>query len=296
MEGSLTVEVALVLPIFIYVVIAFIYFLQILRLQECLQNAITETGLFTAKYAYVYDYVREYGKGNSNNNTDNEERSSDENKDSHSISSIEAVIAKSINSSYYKLKIQDYLDVNFIDQFCVKNGFNGISTHLSSFLEEDAAVDIVLRYDIKLPLQFLHMKDIPVLQRVRLRGWIGHKVALKSGTPDSSDQTEGDERIVYITETGTVYHYYRDCSHLDLSVHEVNINQIHTLRNEGGGKYTPCDLCKDSVFEETQSVYITDYGDRYHYSLTCSGLKRTIITISISQVGDRSLCSRCSAR
>ncbi|MFU0827952.1 MAG: hypothetical protein ACFWTJ_10570 [Lachnoclostridium sp.] len=316
-KGSLTVEAALVLPIFIYIIVAFLYFLQIIRLQEYLQNAITKTAFYTAKYAFVYDYINEYGTKN-NNSTDNKltDKSNTDNnadinkkttyhnqsddtsgyKEKNSSFSLEEIIAKNIDSTYYKLKIRDYLNVAKIDQFCIKDGFNGIHTHLSGFLEEDDAVDIVLSYDIRLPLRFFHIKDIPVLQRVRLRGWTGHKVSLKEETIDPSDQTKDNERMVYITETGAVYHYYKDCSHLDLSVREVDVHQIDDLRNKSGGKYKQCDLCKDSNSDKVSSLFITDFGDRYHNNLNCSGLKRTVITIPISQVGGRKLCNRCGAR
>ncbi len=303
-HGSLTVEAALVLPVFIYIIIAFIYFLQIIRLQESLQNAITETGLFSAKYAYVYDYVTEYGKEDTNHPADTKEMTETngigetpaENTQNNLSSSVEEVIAKTIDSAYYKVKMQDYLDISTINRFCIKNGFDGIHTYLSGFLKEDNAIDIIVSYDIRLPLMFLNIQDIPVMQRVRLRGWNGHRVALKNESSDSPSPSEDNEKMVYITETGTVYHLYRDCTYLRLSIREVNIGQVGNLRNEAGGKYTECNLCKDSAADGIQTVYITDSGDRYHWNLACSGLKRTVITIPISQVGDRNLCSRCRVR
>ncbi len=303
-HGSLTVEAALVLPIFIYIMIAFIYFLQIIRLQESLQNAITETGLFSAKYAYVYDYVTEYEKENTNHPADTKEKAelngvgenqAEDTKNSLSYS-MEEVIAKAIDSTYYKVKMQDYLDVSTINRFCIKHGFDGIHTYLSGFMKEDNAIDIIVSYDIRLPIMFFNIQDIPVMQRVRLRGWNGHKVALKNESPDSTSPGEENEKMVFITETGTVYHLFRDCTYLKLSIQEVNAGQVSGLRNEAGGKYTECNLCKDSAADGRQTVYITDSGDRYHYNLACSGLKRTIITIPVSQAGERNLCSRCRVR
>lgn len=303
-RGSLTVEAALVLPIFIYIIIAFVYFLQIIGIQENLQNAITETGFFTAKYAYVYDYLNEYEQNNDSQNDaqkenseedkDNSEKEeeSEENTKSKLESSIEAVIAKGIDSAYYKIKMQDYLDVNKINHSCIENGFDGVHTYLSSFMREDDAIDIILTYNIKLPLLFINLDEIPVMQRVRMRGWNGHEVAVKNAPSETTDE---NEEMVYITETGIVYHLYKDCTYLDLSIKEVNFNQIENLRNNSGGKYKKCSLCGDNVNESGQ-VYITDTGDRYHWNLNCSGLKRTIITIPKSEVGDRGLCSRCAAR
>ncbi len=278
------------LPVFIYAMIAFVYFLQIIGIQEKLQKAITETGLYTAKYAYVYDYIMEYEKDEHGNGKEEEQEEGI--KDSFK-ESIEAVIARSIDSTYYKAKMQDYLDVNIINHSCIENGYEGIHAYLSAFMEEGDAVDIILVYNIKLPLLFVNLDDIPVMQRVRLRGWSGHKVAAKNSSPESPEENED---IVYITETGTVYHLTKECTHLALSVSEVNYEQIDTLRNDSGGRYKKCSLCGNSGAAGQKTIFITNTGDRYHWNLNCSGLKRTIIAIPISEAGDRSLCTRCGSK
>jgi Flp pilus assembly protein TadG len=309
-KGILTVEAALVLPIFIYAIVAFIYFFQLIYLQEILQNAITETGLYSAKYAHLYDYFINYGKDvkeNNNAEVDGKDRK-DGNKNLNQVQTekntdlftkditrnLDVLIAKSIDSTFFKVKMQEYLDVDMINNSCIKNGFTGIHTFMSSYMEEDNMVDIIIMYDIKLPILFIHTTDIPIIQRVRLRGWNGHQVAKKgSETSESSD----DEDYVYITETGTVYHITKECTHLRLSINEISIDQVDAMRNDSGGKYKECELC-DSFADKTSGkvVYITDTGEKYHYSLNCSGLKRTIITILKSQVGDRKLCSRCGSK
>lgn len=303
-------EAALVLPIFIYAILAIIYFLQILWLQENLQNGITETGYFAAKYAYVYDYIQGYdGKDggipsetNSSQNQDSEsniakdyidnKKESLDEKKTKIESSLEGIIAKAIDSTFYKIKLKDYVDVDSINQSCIKDGYSGIQTYLSSFMIEEDVIDIILTYKIKLPLLFIVVDDIPMVQRVRLRGWSGTKVSLKSET---EDEMENDtEEMVYITEHGTVYHLSKECSHLTLSIKEASIDVIIDLRNDSGGKYKGCEICdKYKIEMENNKVYITVYGDRYHKSLSCSGLKRTIKAIPKSEMGDRNLCKRC---
>jgi len=303
------VEAALVLPIFIYAVLAIVYFLQILWLQEILQNGITETGYFAAKYGYVYDYIYNYESNDSTslpeedipksqdvsvsnvpeNYIDYEEETFDE-KRTNIESSVEGLIAKAIDSTFYKIKLKDYVDVDSINQSCIQGGYSGIQTYLSSFMEEEDTIDIILVYKVKLPLLFIKVDGLPMVQRVKLRGWSGTKVALKSDT----EETTEDSEIVYITEHGRVYHLNKECSHLNLSIKEAHIDDIKELRNDAGGKYKECEICdKYEIGLENHKVYITDYGDRYHKSLGCSGLKRTIKAIPKSEVGDRSPCKRC---
>jgi hypothetical protein len=286
--ASLTVEAALVLPIFIYAIAAFIYLIQIFFLQEYLQKGITETGYYCTKYAYVYNYLLNYDESQ---NKEEEEGSSD------IEAGIDTVIAHSIDSVFYKIKLQDYVNVDKVNQFCIKNGYFGINTILSSYMEEDEVVDIVLSYDIKLPLLFIKLDNMQMIQRVRMRGWSGHKVPPKITPGEESEDKDGDEKdgqTVYITENGTVYHLTKECSHLKLSIQKVAFSMIDSLRNESGGKYKKCAVCGGNQKPSNQdSVYITDEGDCYHKSLDCSGLKRTIIEVLLSEVGSRRPCQRC---
>ena len=100
-----------------------------------------------------------------------------------------------------------------------------------------------------------------------------------------------EETIVYITEDSRVYHRNRNCSHIMLSIRETTSGEVTSLRNNSGGKYKPCESCHSSLSDER--LYITTDGDRYHNSITCSGLKRTVRAVRLSEVGDRRPCSRC---
>ena len=87
-----------------------------------------------------------------------------------------------------------------------------------------------------------------------------------------------------------VYHKDYHCSHLDLSIRMTHLELVEGLRNENGGKYYPCEHC---VKGNGGNIYITNSGDRYHSSLSCSGLKRTIYAIPISEAAGKGACSRC---
>ncbi|MBQ2257432.1 MAG: pilus assembly protein, partial [Lachnospiraceae bacterium] len=61
-------------------------------------------------------------------------------------------------------------------------------------------------------------------------------------------------------------------------------------RNESREIYYPCEECGGSC---GNTVYITSHGNRYHATLSCSKLKRTVLAVPISQVGGRGACSKC---
>lgn len=110
------------------------------------------------------------------------------------------------------------------------------------------------------------------------RAWIGFT------------ELKNQEIYVYITPRGSVYHLHRDCSHLSLSIQCVTFQKASNSKNEYGQVYRSCELCGDAC---GALVYITSEGECYHSQRTCSGLKRTIRQIPISQTGSRSCCSRC---
>lgn len=256
-RASLTLEATLVLPIFIFSIITFIYLLQIMIIHDNLQEGITNIGLEAAKYGYVYDSLLE------------------ENKEDY--------------SAFFKVALYDNVDLKLLDGSCIKGGFAGIHTYLSNYMEENDIVDVIINYKIKIPTLFFNIDNFQIVQRAKLRGWSGYKPLAKFEEKTTEDT---DEEMVYITETGTVYHTSRECTHLQLSIKQVPFEQIENLRNDSGGKYKKCQRCGSNL-KPGNLVYITTNGDRYHINANCSGLKRTIKEVPLSQVKDRSLCERC---
>lgn len=285
--ASLTLEAALVMPIFMFSIITFIYFLQVIIIHDNLQEAITNIGLEAAKYGYVYDSLLEETKedGSKNKVSGTNIKSEDGIVDS----TLDKFIAKSIDSTFFKAALYDNVNPKLLENSCIKGGIGGIHTYLSNYMEENNTVDVVINYKIEIPTLFLKLNNFQVVQRAKLRGWNGYKPLTKIKGKTGEDI---EEEMVYITETGTVYHTSRECTHLKLSTKLVPFEQVENLRNNSGGKYKKCQICgSDSKIEGL--VYITTNGDRYHISGNCSGLKRTIKEVPLSKVKDRNLCERC---
>ncbi len=80
--------------------------------------------------------------------------------------------------------------------------------------------------------------------------------------------------------------------YLNLSIQSVEDVQIAEYRNESGEKYHKCELCADKI-NKFGRVYITNYGNKYHTDLNCSGIKRTIEMIRLSDVEGKGACSKC---
>lgn len=154
--------------------------------------------------------------------------------------------------------------------------------------DSDASGDnIVSRWKIQRIAPFSSVvgyKPASIYVCMKYRKWNGYDVLNASEGID-------EEEYVYITESGTRYHKSASCYHLVVDIHSVPQSRVSVQRNEYGEKYRPCEYCKGS---SSGLLYITPDGNRYHISPTCSGLKRTIKAVKLSEVGGRSACSDCA--
>lgn len=155
-----------------------------------------------------------------------------------------------------------------------------------SFINSDFSGDeirICVSYRLKLPLSFGRWKSIPVTQQVTYKKWTGEGAAGCS---------QEEQKYVYVTPYGKVYHLSAGCRYLDLTVRAVKSEDVSDMRNRDGSIYYACHCVKNV----SGSVYITDYGTSYHGKIDCSGLKRTVEKIPVQEAGSRQPCSFCGAK
>lgn len=187
---------------------------------------------------------------------------------------------KMVSVAALKLSIMKELNGSKEIESYVTGKAEGIQL-LQSQLEGDF-VDIHAVIHMKVPVRLLKKQEVKIARHVRCRKWNGWNC--------KSD--DGEEVWVYITETGSVYHRKKECTHLKLSVTSTSISQVKEKKNENGETYSACEKCAKKNSGQSV-VYITNQGNRYHYDLQCSGIKRTITMIKLSEVGNRAPCSRC---
>jgi len=264
LPGSLTIEAALVMPIVIVVLTALMSLIAMMGTELKLQQAMEVTGGRLAGYMCAAEALTAEEK-----NTLLREVSED-------------IVLTSISAELVREEITEELGGSFSDNTLIRGGLEGISFLGTRFDPGTQNITICATYDLQVPFFSILGASIRISQRTVRRAWTG-KVSEGSGA----------EEIVYITETGRVYHTSLSCSHLKLSISSVSRGSIEGRRNTDGAKYYPCELCGE---EEASTVFITSYGDRYHTNRNCSGLKRTIKSIPISQVGSRTLCKTCKRR
>ncbi|HEX3022130.1 MAG TPA: TadE family protein [Lachnospiraceae bacterium] len=318
-NASLTIEAALILPPFIFAICCLLFFLQVLYVQEAIQQGLYKTAKYSSEIAFGYDYVINYKADDESNAIDEPVQStevtpkeeqkvgigsaisvadSDNGAGSSQVSSSDEdaksdnLVSKVITIGAIRNKFCSVSDNKVLSMPCIANGENGILLSLSNYNDETDEIDIVAYYNIDIPIKMFGLQQIPALQRIKVKAFVGSK--MDDGTDDGEKDTNEDgsqDEIVFITETGTVYHRSRDCTHLKLSIKLVTCEELDSLRNASGGKYYPCEICGSN--EKQATYYITNQGGCYHSDIHCSGLKRTVYEIALSEVGSRSPCTRC---
>lgn len=185
-----------------------------------------------------------------------------------------------------KMNTRDFR--SFVNSSSIKSGINGIN-YLQSSDMYDNKKSMLVKGSYKVVVSCFFWRDINIvqLQSICFRPFVGESL--------KSDRNTSNERMVFITESGTVYHTSRDCTHLRLSVTDKKLKEVASLRNSSGGKYYPCEICVKENMTEASTVYIASNGNRYHKNRLCSGLKRSVTEIAYSEVGNRRLCTRCAS-
>lgn len=107
-----------------------------------------------------------------------------------------------------------------------------------------------------------------------------------------STETREIEEMVYLTESGNVYHKDLGCSYLNVSVTEVSGKRIKNLVNDYGNHYGACESCSKGQ-NPAAVVYVTQRGRNYHNKESCSALKRTVRMVKHSCTEGMAACSRC---
>ncbi len=264
--ASITLEASLVLPMFIFFFVNIMVLFNIIKVQSDMEAALHQTGSELSLMAFDLRFGEEVAGLSDGSGTGID------------------LIAGAAGTVLAREKIRDYLGEG-IEKSCVTGGFNGINFMQSKVLLTGDNIDLVMDYKVHPIIPLIGFKDFPVEARYFGHAWTGYDSSFGLDTGEVTDE------MVYVTEYGEVYHRNIDCVHLRLKVESVNTNDLKKLRNKDGKIYYPCEVCGANI--GAGNVFITGYGERYHSSVNCSGLKRKIYTIPLSEVGGRRPCSSC---
>lgn len=270
-NGSITIEATIILSILLLFLLSLYYFFIIINYQNIMQMSINNAAKSIERYAYVLERGEDYGY-----KTLTENSKIDIDKD---------ILNNGVGMVYAWNKVVSGEVEKYTSVTNVFKGKSGINILNSNFDMDSGKNDLVINYKIGIDLLGIKKINFKLVNRCYFRSWIGESII------DISDSIE--QKIVYIAPNGKVYHLYKNCSHIKLSVSSIMYKYIEDMRNSNGGKYYKCDKCVHKNIESGEVVYITETGSAYHLNSKCSGIKRSINETDISKVGNMKLCSRC---
>lgn len=255
-RGSITVETAIVLPIFLFAMLSVLMFCEAIRLSDNISVILAQNAKELSMYSYAKKYVGDVPAGRLGNIV--------------------------FSSTYVKNSTIQGLKKKNQQGDLIAGGYSGIVC-LQSKAGENEIIDLIASYQVSLPYSFLGQGEFKCIDRARVRAWTGYDNTQKEGI-------DAGEEIVYITKDSEVYHRERNCRHLNIKVIQALVSEMREKRNRNGGKYYACNFCGEA---KRGVVYLTEYGDKYHASVSCSRLKRDVYPVLRSEVQGRRLCKTC---
>lgn len=298
--GSVTVETALVLPVFLCVLCGLMLLGSLLLTEARIQYALARTAdVYAAQYAVERLADNQGGSGSSS--TGSGSLSAGQAGSSGSGGGSGSPSASQTGSASLSEKVRGLADgllqkaglqavfhsvyeETSMDEICIRGGRAGIRLSVSSQGEEDATVKVSASYRLKIGIPFVgeysFARQAQSMQRV-FCGYVEH------GDGKTGADSQG---VVYVAEHGSVYHTSLSCTHICRRISGSSVDRILS-----GKKYQACDKCIHEG-ERPSVLYVTPYGEKYHSSLSCSGLKRTVKAIPKEEAEGMRMCSRCAAK
>jgi hypothetical protein len=263
-EGSLTIEAAMALPLFIFFMILMMMPMEIMNIDRQVQTALEGVGEDLSQYAYLLQRGKE-----------------DKPESTSKMTGIQKEILTSLAGEgvlfYARKRVEDKVDMRRIE---------GISFSRSSVLRDDKTIDLIMNYRVKLPFSVFGLKSVPMTARSTRRAWIG-----KEGGKGEQDMES--EEIVYVGKGSTRYHMVRTCHYLYNDLKSVSRDEVVNMRNLSGSTYKPCSRCQPKK-EGDGPVYIMPSGEKYHTDQNCSSIISYASAVSIETVRHLGACSYCS--
>ena len=235
-KGSLTIETALALPVFVLAIVCVIYLFEIMAMQVVVKESLHAAGKELAQ---------------------------------------EVSISSFLLSERLEQKIVNIIGEEKLNKSLVVRGSQGIDCGNTKRYGTTTVMELSVKYTFKIPLLLFEIPAISREEVIRIKGWTGYE---GEGFWNTS------EDMVYVTDTGMVYHKDPECTYLELSIRAVEKGVILE-------RYQPCERCRWQ--QEKEKVYVTDTGERYHTTLNCPALRRTVYIVKISEVYGRGGCQRC---
>lgn len=255
-KGSMTVEAALGLPMFLFFMFLMAFPIRVMDTRRQVQAGVEAAGEKIAKYAYFTTGL-----------------AGDDEPD----------FLEGLSEEALRIMVE-----HAAQESAGTDWAGGFSAAKSRIMEDGETVDLIVDYTVKLPFPVFFLGELHQQVRCIRRAWTGKAgPAAEDGGP-----VQGAETIVYVGRDGSRYHLSRTCHYLYNDMTAVAADRVDTLRSRDGRRYVPCAVCGE---EAGDTVYVMPNGESFHSRRDCRAISAYVRAVFLKDVQDLGACSYCSA-
>lgn len=286
MPGFLTAEAALILPAVLAIFLFFLYFLQVLFVEQELYSAGIKVLRQTAACGYLMKYA----------DVQAELLWEAEGDYFYVTKEILELLQEAGYQEWFQTAVRRELTEPEMVEQVVKQGWKGISFWGSEAYAEDEMTVVQMSYRVEFPVFGNLFPAVRFEKCLMMRSFSGEgEMELGRGElMEEEERPETEEGYVFVTERGAVYHQNKNCIYLLRKAEEYSVSELEQLRNRNGAIYYACGSCDHE--EMGEQIWVTSYGTRYHVTRSCIQLTRQAKRILFSEAENYRPCSRCAAQ
>lgn len=141
-KGSITLEAALVIPVFFFAMLSLVFLLEMMSIRTNIQNALHSVGKTLSQQSYVTPMLSTPG---------------------------------------LRQSIVDHVGEERIENSIIVNGTKGIDCSDSVSDWNTAIMVLSVKYEIEIPILMFHIPAIPCEETLRIKGWTGKNAGTEEG-------------------------------------------------------------------------------------------------------------------
>lgn len=276
--GSMTVEAALVLPLFLFFFLNLGSVMEIMRLHGRLETALWEVGRETGIYGAALRMRDAWGVSEETDGSGMGDPGKNVKSELGELL-LSGIGDLALSYTYVKAGIENFLGEEYLNAAPLRGGGDGLHFAGSDIVNGDDVLEMVVTYQIEPFWALAAFRPFLMENRYYGRLWTGYDVG------------KAALAVYYLADNGEVYHTNRNCTHLMLSVRQISWISLNTEVNERGQQYRMCEKCVSGWLP--REIWIAREGDCYHARRDCSGLKRTYRAVRWEEARNYRPCSRC---
>lgn len=265
--ASLTLEAALVLPIFLFSMYLLILPMRMMdssRKMLCICEAVCQNAA-AGSYLLQQKEISVGEKG-------------DAAQTAAAAQEVQAALRGKAVGLLAATCATEQLDDNFVEN---------IQFWRSRCMDDGEIITVTLDYRYRLLFSVFGLSSLPQRVTASRRAWIGET----RDSANTQNDNAGDDTLVYIGRNSTRYHRSPDCHYLSNDMIPVPFSAISTKKNSGGASYHSCPRCARGCSSGT--VYIMPSGTAYHTDPDCSAIRAYVHAVPKSSVEHLGACSYC---